>query len=89
MNPTNNNFLRGLRENWVLIAFIGGLLITWTTLKNKVDTVQASQNDQRTELTTISKDVADLKGAVIESKANFIFIKESLTELKADIRSSK
>lgn len=86
MNPTSNNFLKSLRENWFLIIFLGSIVMGWATLKNRVDNVQAAQGDQKTDIRQLQMDTTQLQGAVIESKANYIFIKESLSELKTKLK---
>lgn len=57
--------------------------MAWTTFKNRVDYVEAAQADQKTEIMGIKTEQQELRTAVIESKASFIFIKESIAELKA------
>lgn len=83
MNPASNNFIKGLRENWFVIIFLGGVIMGWTTLKNRVDSVQAAQSDQRTDIKQLQTDSNQLQGAIIEIKANYIFIKNALDKLSS------
>lgn len=83
MNPVSNNFLKGLRENWFLILFIGGLIMGWTSLQNRVGNVEASQTEQKSSIANLSEKTATLNDAIIEIKANYIFIKASLDKLNS------
>lgn len=67
--------LRFLKENWMGIVFIAGLIVTWTNLKNtqansqeritsletKVASVDASQNEILVQLSQIQTDVSWLR----------------------------
>lgn len=82
MNPTQqNNFLDSLRKNWFLIVFLGGIIMGWTTLKNRVDNVQAAQSDQKADIKDLTAQTSALNNAIVEIKANYIFIKASLDQL--------
>lgn len=83
MNPTSNNFLKGLRENWFLILFIGGIIMGWTTLQNRVSGVETAQADQKTTIASLAEKTGTLNDAIIEIKANYIFIKASLDKLNS------
>lgn len=85
MNPQSTqsqNFLKGIRENWVIILFIGGLIIGWSNFQSRLNASEKTQSEQRAELITIKAEQQELRAAVIESKASFKFIEESIKELK-------
>lgn len=81
----NQNFIEGLRNNWVLIAFAASIVITWANFSSRVSLLEtqyatlAQDNKQQTE--QITKINTDLGGAIIEIKANYLFIKEKLEKL--------
>lgn len=81
MNPTSNNFLKGLRENWFLILFIGSLIMAWTNVQNRVGNVETVQADQKMAIKSLSSDTTSVSNAIIEIKANYLFIKDSLDKL--------
>lgn len=82
MNPASNNFLKSLRENWFLVTFVTSIIIGWTTIENRVANVQTVQAEQKNDIVSIKAEQQELRSAVIESKASFIFIKESISDLK-------
>lgn len=84
MNALDNGFFKSIKENWFLILFIGGLIVAWTTSSNRLSAVEKEQTTQSTTLGKVQSDQEELRAAVIESKASFIFIKESISELKAN-----
>lgn len=85
MQPTQTQpqaVLESLRKNWVIIIFIGGLIIGWSNFSNRVQNVEALQAKQDAAIKATSDQTVALQNAVIEIKANYLFIKDTLTELK-------
>lgn len=81
MNPSANNFIKQIRENWFLIAFIGTIVIGWNTFSNRLSNVEMVQAEQKTDVKELTSQVANVNGAIIEIKANYIFIKSSLDRI--------
>lgn len=83
MQPTQaQNFLKTLRENWFFIVFIGGVLIGWNNYSNRLNTVESAQAEQKISQKGLADQVALLNNAIIEIKANYLFIKDTLGEIK-------
>lgn len=84
-HTNNQTLLDGLRNNWVLILFAGSLIVTWANFSTRLDVLEkeyaALQADNKTQNDQINKINTDLGGAIIEIKANYIFIKEKLEKL--------
>ena len=80
-NPSTN-FVKGLRENWFVIVFIGSLIIGWNTFSNRLKSVEAAQTEQRGDIKDLTTQQASTIGAIIEIKANYIFIKSALDEIR-------
>lgn len=82
----NDGIFEGIRKNWAIILFIMSLIITWSTQQNKIDTVEketaTNTNDIKTLQSQVNKIDNQTSGAIIEIKANYIFIKEKLEALE-------
>lgn len=70
-----------VRDYWVIIAMIGSIIIGWNTLSNRVDFIEKNDTHQSEMLTNLSNNTTQLSGAIIEIKANYLFIKEKLEKL--------
>lgn len=77
-----NTFLKQLRDNWFIIIFIGGIIMSWSNFSNKITNLTEAQQEQKKGLMDLSKSNTDLSNTIIEIKANYLFIKDSLNELK-------
>lgn len=75
--------MKGLRENWFLILFLGGIVMGWANFSNRLNATENAQQELKQDNITIKAEQQELRAAVIESKASFIYIKESIAELKA------
>lgn len=67
-------FLKSLRENWIFIIFIGGLVAGWTsmgsdisTLQNKVQTLEAKDSERAAQIASINVQLSS-----ISTKLDFI-----------------
>lgn len=84
MNPTQqNNFFDALRKNWFLIVFIGGLIMGWNTFSNRLNNVESVQMEQKSDIKDLTTQTATINGAIIEIKANYIFIKSALDKISS------
>lgn len=76
----------GIRKNWAIIFFIGSLIVAWSSQQNKIDAVEkisdTHTNDIKSLQTQVNKIDNATGGAIIEIKANYIFIKEKLETLE-------
>lgn len=83
---TSEGVWEGIRKNWAIILFIMSLIVTWSSQQNKIDAVQketsANTNDIKTLQAAVNKIDNQTSGAIIEIKANYIFIKEKLEALE-------
>lgn len=73
------NLMKQLKENWFLIFFLASLIIGWTNFTNRLALSEENQREVTTKIEELAKDNAELKNAIIEIKANYIFIKEALS----------
>lgn len=77
--------LDGLRKNWMLILFVGSIVIGWSNTSSRLNALETKQEEtkQITSKNTedINKITTDFGGAIIEIKANYLFIKEKLEKL--------
>jgi len=80
-NSASYNFLEGLRKNWVIIFFVGSLIIGWSDIGSRVSAVEKRVDKVEQLVETQQKTLNDLSGAIIEIKANYLFIKEKLEKL--------
>lgn len=66
-------FIKQLRENWVLILFIGMMIASWTTFNNRL----AQAEDHIKELSNVAQILNDLdkKVAVIQNDIQYIKLK--------------
>lgn len=84
MQPQNQsqNFAEALRKNWFIIVFIGTLIISWSNFSNRLGATEKLQEQQKIDITNLTSKTNELQGAIIEIKANYLYIKSSLEELK-------
>ena len=82
---TNETLLDGLRKNWMLILFVGSLIIQWSNTSNRLNSLETNQLEVKTVLTKNTEDIAkvtnDFNVDIVEIKANYLFIKEKLEKL--------
>ena len=62
-----------LKEWWVLIIFIAGLIATWTNFSNRLDALEKAQAKMDPTFLQIQKDI-------VEIKTTLEFIKQRLGE---------
>jgi len=74
------NFLKQMRENWFLIAFICSIIVGWTNFSNRLARAEENQTELKKTVETLSKNTLEVQMAIIDIKANYIFIKEALTK---------
>lgn len=74
-------FLKTLRDNWFIILFIGSIVIGWSDVNTKVQYIEQRVNKLEAIAEAQQKSNNDITGAVIEIKANYLFIKEKLERL--------
>lgn len=82
---SNETFLESLRKNWMLIVFVGGIIIQWSNTNYRLNSLETSMSNLsavvQKNTTDISKVSNDFNVAIVEIKANYIFIKEKLEKL--------
>lgn len=81
----NETLLDGLRKNWMLILFVGGAIMQWTTTSTRLNSIETAQAEVKETIVKNTNDInkitTDFGGAIIEIKANYLFIKEKLEKL--------
>ena len=50
-----------LKEWWVIILFIGGLIIGWTNFDNRLNNLERTQNEQNPTFLQLQKDIVEIK----------------------------
>ncbi len=88
----NNSLFDGLRKNWFIIVFIGGLILGWGQMQarndaqdkaieintGKITRLEEANEKQDEAITKVSTEFGQ---AIVEIKANYLFIKEKLEKL--------
>lgn len=83
MQPNQSqNFMEALRKNWFIIVFIGTIVIGWSNFSNRLEATEKAQVKQEGDIASLNSKTTELQGAIIEIKANYLFIKSALEELK-------
>ena len=83
MQSQPQNFLKSLRENWFVILFLASIIIGWNNYSNRVSNVESVQAEQKISIKSLTDQTSKLENTIIEMKANYIFIKDALAELKS------
>jgi len=68
-----NNLLKDIKENWILVVFIAGLIVGWTTFSNRLDTVEVLAKENKSTLQKIEEirvDIAVMKNDIAIIKNN-------------------
>ena len=53
-----------LKEWWVIILFIGGLIIGWTNFDNRLNNLERTQNEQNPTFLQLQKDIVEIKTTI-------------------------
>ena len=63
MNTENKqlNPLDKLKEWWVIIIFIGGLIVGWTNFDNRISILEKQQSEQNPVFIQLQKDIVEIK----------------------------
>jgi hypothetical protein len=85
----NKTIIDGIRKNWPIIFFIGTIIVMFSNLIGRVDALTDKYNDlsnqqvqQNAEIRNREQKDNELSGAIIEIKANYLYIKEKLDKLE-------
>ena len=77
-----DDFLKKIKENWFLVLFIGGLVVSWTTMNNRVTTIEISDAKQEVRLNTAESSVSSINSNLAAFRAEVLtslnFIKDKL-----------
>lgn len=55
------NAIDKLKEWWVIIIFIGGLIVGWTNFDNRITNLENKQNEQNPVFIQFQKDIVEIK----------------------------
>jgi len=69
-----SKLLTEIKENWILILFVGSLIVGWTTFNNRL-TVVESETQENTE--TLSQ-IATMKEDIAVIKINVEYLKDNI-----------
>jgi hypothetical protein len=70
MTQTFDSFLESVRKNWMLIAFIGGLIYSYADLKNGMESLRRSDEDKMKILLDIGVSGSQLKRDLMDLKSS-------------------
>lgn len=87
----NSNLLKFLRENWMLLMFVIGIIFSWANFNTKVSQqeiiVSRNQFIMDTELNKIKtrqeidmQSLNNLRQDIVEIKTTLLFIKEKVSQ---------
>ena len=71
---SNKNILDALKSYWFILFFLGGLVLTWGTMLNKISTIEErlSKTEIQQEISASSIQAILQSQARIETKLEFI-----------------
>jgi len=69
-HKTEKGLLNHIRENWMIVVAIFGLVITWTTLNTRLSTAETKLIEQQTVINQIQE--IQISIAVIQEKITSI-----------------
>lgn len=58
------NFLKDVKENWMLILFIGSLIVSWTTFNNRLGAVEVKAQNSADSIESYSQQINTLNANV-------------------------
>ena len=64
MKNGQTTLLQDIKDNWMLVLFVGSLIVGWTTLSNRLTHVEAQEQETKTALQSIQQieiDIATIK----------------------------
>ena len=70
MTTNQPSLIKEIRNNWVLIIFIGSLIVGWTNLSNRIAANETMAQENKTSLEAIIQIQIDL--ATIKKDVEFI-----------------
>lgn len=70
------SFTKQLRENWPLLIFIGGLIVTWTTFGSRLSQAEADIKD----LKDTNAEIVNIKIQLQRIDTTVQFIKEKISD---------
>ena len=62
--------MENIRKNWIIIAFVTGLIVTWTTIGLRLSAVEVKAQENRDALSAIYQIQVDI--AVMKADISFI-----------------
>lgn len=77
----NQNVLEILRKNWTILLFIGGIIMGWSNIGSRLDYLEKRVEKLEALAESQQKSNNEITNAVVEIKANYLFIKEKLEKL--------
>jgi len=78
MEDSNNTFLRDLKNNWVIISLVVGLIAGWTA--NGITLASNTNRIEKIEQTQVSRDLAwtQIQTDLAAIKTSIFYIEKSL-----------
>lgn len=78
---TNTDFLKSLRDNWMLLMFIGGMVVSWVRFENNIKAHEARLSDVEEKVVKVDAFNSDVRVDIAE-------IKVILEEMRRDIKQT-
>lgn len=79
----SEDWMKKIKENWFIILFIGGLVVSWTNINNRVSVIELSDAKQDIRLNSAETSVSSINANLAAFRAEVItslnFIKDKLS----------
>ena len=72
--------LKFIRENWVAIVFIGGLIVTWTTFTNNQTDFEKRLSKNEASIDAINPVLLQLQTSMARVETTLEFIRQQLSK---------
>lgn len=76
-----SNFLKTIRDNWFLIVFFGSLIVSWTTYTTRVNVLESTVYDIKSQQSAITQGYQTLTNNVVQINAKLDVLTEFIKKL--------
>lgn len=77
-NTQSYAFLEGLRKNWFLILFVGGLIVGWSNIQARQEMAESDIQRLESEVADVITKTEVITNNIVEIKTSLLFIREKL-----------
>lgn len=78
MSQTNRTTLTWIKDYWFLIFFIGGMLVTWGVMTQRIQILETRTKLLEDKVEKNNNTLDELRGGIIRIETTLEFIKEKL-----------